>query len=74
MENDKRIGRRAVIGGSALALIMGCLIYIIESFKDSAELLLIGKDLFSNFTSVVLGIAAFVITGLSITDAILKKK
>lgn len=76
MENNekKRIGRRAVIGSCAMLLIMGCLIYIIESFKHDVELLIIGKDFFSSFTSTTLGIAVFVITGLSVTDAILKKK
>ena len=72
--NNKRIGRRAVIGGSALGLITGCLVYIIETFKSDAALLKVGLDIFSNYTGVVLGLAAFVITGLSVTDAILKKK
>ena len=76
MENNenKRIGRRVAIGSSALALIMGCLVYVIESFKHDVELLLIGKDIFGSFTSTTLGIAVFIITGLSVTDAILKKK
>lgn len=74
MTNSKRIGRRAIIGGSAVLLIQGTLIYIIETFKHSAELLSLGFQIFGTYTGIVLGIVAFVIGGLSATDIFLKKK
>ena len=69
----KRIGRRAIIGGSAILLIQGTLVYIVESFKADPELLGIGMGFFNAYTSIVLAIVGFIIGGLSATD-IFKKK
>ena len=76
MENNekKRIGRRFVIGGSAILLITIAFYYIIETFKHDIELLQIGQNIFGNYSSSVLLIAGFVAGTLTITDAILKKK
>ncbi len=72
--NNKRIGRRAVIGGGAILLITIAFYYIIETFKHDIELLQIGQNIFGNYSSSVLLIAGFVAGTLTITDAILKKK
>ena len=72
-KNNKRVGRRFAIGGSAIALLAGFLIYIIETFKHNIELLQIGKDLYGNFSGDVMLITGFVAGALTITDAILKK-
>ena len=72
--NNKRIGRRFVIGGSAILLITIAFYYIIETFKHDIELLQIGQNIFGNYSSSVLLIAGFVAGTLTITDAILKKK
>ena len=72
--NNKRIGRRFVIGGSAIVLVTVAFYYIIETFKSSVELLEIGKNIFGSYSSTVLLIAGFVAGTLTITDAILKKK
>ena len=74
MENNKRIGRRAIIGGSALALISGFLIYIIETFKAMPELMEQGIKLFGSYSGIVFGVVAFIIGGLSATDIFVKKK
>ena len=72
--NNKRIGRRAIIGGSAIALVTIAFYYIIETFKHDIELLQIGQNIFGNYSSTVLLIAGVVAGTLTITDAILKKK
>lgn len=75
-ENNEKKGfsRRAGIGIGALVLISIAFYYVIESFKMKAELLKLGMDLFGNYTSIVLAIAAIIISGLSATDILGKKK
>ena len=74
INNEKnRIGRRAIIGGSAIFLIQVTLVYIIESFKHDSELLAMAMGFFNAYTSIVLAIVGFIIGGLSATD-IFKKK
>ena len=74
MENNRRIGRRAIIGGSALMLVSGALVYIIETLKATPELLTLGMKLFSSYSAIVFGVVAFIIGGLSATDILTKKK
>ena len=74
MENNKRIGRRAVIGGSGLMLVSVALVYIIETLKTTPEMLGLGMKLFSSYTTIVFGVVAFIIGGLSATDIFVKKK
>ena len=74
MENNKRIGRRAVIGGSGLILVSIALVYIIETLKTTPEMLELGMKLFSSYTTIVFGVVAFIIGGLSATDIFVKKK
>ena len=74
MENNKRIGRRAIIGGSGLMLVSVALVYIIETLKTTPEMLELGMKLFSSYTTIVFGVVAFIIGGLSATDIFVKKK
>ena len=76
MENNekKRIGRRAIIGGSALGLVSAALVYIVETLKTTPELLELGMKLFGSYTGIVFGVTAFIIGGLSATDIFIKKK
>jgi len=73
MENNKRIGRRFIIGGSAILLISVAFYYIIETFKHNVELLQIAQNIFGNYTSSVLIIVGFIAGTLTVTDAIFKK-
>ena len=70
----KRFGRRAGIGIGTGILITVAFYYVVNSFKLDAALLKIGLDLFGNYSSIMLGLAIFIITGLSATDILLKKK
>lgn len=74
MNNNKRIGRRAIIGSGALLLITGMTIYLVETLKHEAAMLTIAKDILGSYTSEVMLIALFIIGGISVTDAILKRK
>ena len=70
----KRFGRRAGIGIGAIVLISLAFYVIIFVFKSNADLLKVGLDLFGNYSAIILGIAGFIIGGLSATDILLKKK
>ena len=70
----KRIGRRAIIGGAAMLLITVAFYVIIYTFKNDAELLKIGQDLFGNYTAITLGVVGFILGALSATDLLGKKK
>lgn len=70
----KRFGRRAAIGIGALILVTVAFYHIVYIFKTSAELMKLGLDLFGSYSSIVLGLSIFIITGLSATDILLKKK
>jgi len=72
-ENNKRIGRRAIIGGSALALNAITLVYIIEKFLAVPELMPIGMQFFGTFSASIFGVVAFIVGGLSATDIFVKK-
>ena len=74
LTEKKRFGRRAAIGIGTIVLITAAFYHIVYIFKTDAELMKLGLDLFGTYSSIMLGLAIFIITGLSATDILLKKK
>ena len=73
-ENNKRFGRRAGIGSTAIALLTVAFYMVLCVCRKDPELMKIGRELFADYAVYVFGTAAFVIGGLSATDIFLKRK